>query len=398
MSFSSVLRDDELERWHTRGMVPERSGPSNIEEEDFASRSDRGSIDLFGEPYIQSDKPNNGMGYSSLAEMTNFCLKLQREENYEERIRDAVQSILNTPAISTIPEEGRDHLDHRSEASAEKLSLVECVRNATPLLPMDLSLIEKEMSKEDFEKLKPILTAENLSRFSRLSHKVDPSRSCTEMTGQLLSIFIYFMILIRRCSVDEAYEYFDLCLHYYRSISDGENGHNLTKENFIARFRKWQYKNYKAPAIYYPKAEFVDKCYLAFVAARVLWVWQAVAPSDWLTEEDCLAWIKRFGSCPEVLQDLWGYWYEEYKEELSKFPTEKSKARKQQIQQEMAEVDKQFKALPKAENTNEDKTKLSNIRDKLVKVTASLKMKSISEMLGGFRIRLKMKKSTLASD
>jgi hypothetical protein len=408
---SSSVYESWLDPWENPAIVPQKRRFSQLEElsleNEFDSREERMGIQHYPSPQIQ----RNGMGYSSLGEMSNFYLALPGEASREERIDDAAASIFNRSRFSQLAQQAfeneRDWGERRpiqnyplpqmesngvwdsflGQEDAQSMQLIERSN------PFDDSRIKKRMSEIDYAKFSKILTIENRTEFLCFSQQVKPSRDVTEMTPKLLVKFLYFLVFTRNLTREKAYDYLEIWARYYGNRYKKKYVQSTLQE-FTKRCNGWEYKHYPTndPSISPSNCRFTSACYLVFIAVNMLWVFEAIAPKDeLLNEKDRKGLIDHFTSSSENFDHFRGYWQKAYKEDLMYFAENGNSSWKVEgsFQEEMKLLKEQFRELANRENRDEDRLRLSEICNKLIWVTGALQLPSITGMLKGWRIHVK---------
>jgi hypothetical protein len=326
-------------------------------------------IQHYPAPRIQSD----GIGYSSLGQMTDFSLALPRAANPEERIEDAVDRAL------------------ADKSGVEKVLGQEEAQSSTPL---DDSQIRADMDKTDYEKFSAILTVEHRSHFLIFSQTVNPLRKHTKMTPTLLLKFLYFLVFTRDLTEEKACDYFKIWSKYY-SRGNTKKYVRPDLKGFVLSCKHWEYRHYRSndSSVSLSSSRFVSACYLVFIAVRVLWVFEAIARgNELLTAEDRNQFIDRFTNDSENFEYLRGYWQKEHEDALRDLAKnqERSWKIKRDVEESFAQkiylLQEQFHELANRTDREEDSDRLIAIRKNLYTVTYYLKLTSLYKMLHAFRM------------
>ncbi len=385
MDTPSRVYEKGLESWDNRAIVPQKKLFSQLEEE-FVKHEDEGRerrpIQHYTVPRIQT----SGMGYSSLEQMTNFCLALPRAANPDQRINDGGASILNRALIASSL---RGVEEPPEEEEAQSMQLVE----GSTLL--EDSQIQKKMSEADYREFSKIFTLENREHFLRSSRTIDPLCNLREMTPALCMKFLYFLVFIRYLTLEKAAVYLKILSKYYAC--------DRNRKDFTRSCNVWEYRHYRPNDCSIPPSHprFVSACYLVFLALRMLWVFEAIARGNELLdakERDRL--VTRFSSSSsKILKHFRGYWEKEYAADLLTVQDNRQRVWKPNrrikgtLHTELAGLKRKFNELADSKKMDEDRTILSEIRKKLHAVTCALNLESISKMLKKWRIRVRNKKT-----
>jgi hypothetical protein len=380
---ASSVCENGLEAWGNGAIVPQKRRFSELEEQVFENQGDSGAADrspIQHWPVRQIEA--SGMGYSSLGQMTDFCLALAGAANPHEPIEEAVDREL--PMIL-------DASGVREPLGQEEAEPMESLERLNPL---DYSHIKKDMkdiSDIEYQELSRILTPERRSHFLDFCRKEDPLFNlCNfrKMTTDLLMKVLYFLVFTRDLTEEAAFDCAEIWTKYYppkRKIKD-----------FRRCCHVWEHRRYRCndPSIAPSNSKFVSACYSVFLTLNMLWVFEAIArDNELLTAEDRSRLIYRFShSPPEAFEHLRGYWKIKNAGDLAILPDKRDNCWqlnsniKGNLKTELYGLKNTFEELAKTENRDKDIFILSNIRDKLVAVTRALQLRSISKMLKGWRI------------